>query len=129
MTNSILIGETLFDKLSCSETLGKLVKSRIFPLVATNTTTFPFIVFFRDDIKTISNKDGYHEDDVNFTIVAVSNKYIESLEIANEIRNIFEKRKIVGKNLVMTDIQIDGVDEVWEENSYVQKLHFSCKIN
>ena len=129
MTNSILIGITIYEKLSNSTKLKKYVDDRIYPLIASNNDVFPFIVFFRDDIKSLSCKDGYYEDEVNFTVVVVSNKYMESLEIANEVRTILEKKKHIGNNIIITDTQIEGVDEVWEENSYVQKLHFSCKIN
>lgn len=128
MTNSILIGITIYEKLSESTKLKEYIDNRIYPLIA-NNDVFPFIIFYRDAIKSISNKDGYNEDEVNFTIVVASNKYLESLEIANEVRTILEKRKLIGNNIIITDTHIEGVDEVYEENNYYQKLYFSCKIN
>lgn len=127
MTNSILIGETIYKKLSESNNLKKYLGNKIYPLVAENSEQFPFIVFYRDDIRAISCKDGYYEDAVTFTVAIISNKYIESLEIANEVRSIFEKKRIIDENLTLNNAMIDGVEEVWENGSYVQRLHFSCR--
>lgn len=127
MTNSILIGETIYKKLSKSDTLKKYLGNKIYPLVAENGEQFPYIVFYRDDIRAISCKDGYYEDAVTFTVAIISNKYIESLEIANEVRKILEKQRIKDENLTITNATIDGVEEVWENNAYTQRLHFLCK--
>lgn len=129
MVNSILIGKTIYKLLSDSETLSGYVGNKIFPLVADNNINYPFIVYFRDDINSISCKDGYYEDEVSFTIAVICDKYLESLEIANTVRKIFEKKRIIDDDLEIYDCKISGVDETWEYNGYVQKLHFICKTN
>lgn len=126
MVNSILIGKTIYKLLNSSEELKQYVGEKIFPLVADNDVTFPFIVYFRDGIFSNGCKDGYYEDTVNFSIVTVSNSYIESIEIANIIRKIFEKRRLTEE---ISYCVLDNIDEDFIENSYVQSLRFSCKMN
>ena len=125
MVNSILIGKTIYKLLTESDELKKYVGNKIYPLIADDGVTFPFVIYYRTSISNTSNKDGYFEDEVSFTILTVSNKYIESLEIANIIRAIFEKKKLG------TDIyscRLDDVDEDYRDNAYIQQLYFSCKM-
>ena len=81
MTNSILIGKTIYNKLLEDNVIQSYVEGRIFPLVAEQSTNYPFIVYWRNEIQSINyTKDGYGEDSVEFTVVAVSDKYNVSLQ-------------------------------------------------
>lgn len=117
MVDSILIGKTIYKLLAESEDLKKYIGNKIYPLVADNDVTFPFIIYYRTSIRNISCKDGYYEDEVNFTVITVSNKYIESLEIANIIRSILEKKKLPNK---IYDCRIEDIDEDYRDNAYIQ---------
>ena len=130
MTNSILIGKTIYNKLLEDETIQSYVNGKIFPLVAEQSTTFPFIVYYRNGIQTINyTKDGYGEDSVEFTVIAVSDKYNVSLMIANQIRKVLEIRKIESEDMLLTNIRLVGIDESWSENTYIQTLNFQCTVN
>ena len=126
MINSILIGKTIYNLLNNSEELKKYVGNKIYPLVADNDVSFPFIVYSRTGVTNTICKDGYYEDDVNFSIIVVSNKYIDSLDIANIVRGIFNKQKL-DKNIY--NVSLDDIDENFTNDAYIQQLYFSCKVN
>lgn len=126
MTNSILINKYIYSKLSNSNELKKYVDYKIYPLVAENTTTFPFVTYYRDNISPISfTKDGYCQDEVYFTINVVSDHYTQTLEIANIIRKLMEGLR--GDDNIY-DCHMTNIDENFVENSYVQTLQFQCKF-
>lgn len=131
MTNSILLGKAIFKLLSESRELQevKIDPKKIMPLIADNDISFPFITYSRDSIYPSSlTKDGIHEDTCTFSIFIVSQKYIESLEIANICRGIFEKRKLESEGLILEYVQLSSVTEEYQDNSYVQNLSFQCKV-
>lgn len=130
MVNSILIGKVLYQKLKENKNLTKLVGEKIFPLIAEQTTTYPFCIYYRTNITSIiSNKDGLNEDSVSFTLVAGSTSYSQSLEIANELRRSLESKRIISEDMIITDSHITGIDESYEDNAYVQRLNFECTVN
>ena len=127
MTNSIFISKAIFQLLANDEVLKESVTA-IYPLIAENDAKFPFITFSRDNIFTSVSKDGYYEDKVTFSIMVVSANYIGSLEIANRVRQIFEKKKIITTDVTLHSVRLTGVDESYNENSYIQNLSFDCVI-
>lgn len=127
MVNSILIGKTIYKLLSESEELKEFVGDKIYPLIASDeNVSFPFITFYRTDITSNGCKDGYYEDDVSFTICVVSNKYFETLEIANLVRSIFEKKRLTEN---IGNCVIESIDEDYREGGYIQQLYFHCKMD
>ena len=130
MTNSILIGKTIYTKITEDEEIQSYVSGRVYPLIAEQSSSFPFIIYWRNSIQSSNyTKDGFNEDFVEFTVVAVSENYTQSLMIANRLRKILEVRKITGEDIVITDIKMVDIDESWSENSYVQTLNFTCTVN
>lgn len=130
MTNSILIGKTIYNKITEDEEIQYYVSGRVYPLIAEQSSSFPFIIYWRNSIQSSNyTKDGFNEDFVEFTVVAVSENYTQSLLIANRLRKILEVRKITGEDIVITDIKMVDIDESWSENSYVQTLNFTCTVN
>lgn len=127
MTNSIFISKAIFQLLANDEVLKESVTA-IYPLVAENDAKFPFITFTRDNIFNSVCKDGLFEDKVTFSIMVVSANYIGSLEIANRVRAIFEKNKINTTDVTLHSVRLTGVDESYNENSYIQNLSFDCVI-
>lgn len=127
MTNSIFISKAIFQLLANDEVLKESVTA-IYPLIAENDAKFPFITFSRDNIFTSVCKDGLFEDKVSFSITVVSANYIGSLEIANRVRQIFEKNKINTTDVTLHSVRLTGVDESYNENSYIQNLSFDCVI-
>lgn len=125
MTNSLLIGKLIYTKLN-----EALDSTKIYPLVAENGTTYPYVVYFRTNINVQGiSKDGYCLDIVTYNIVAISDRYDESVEIANEIRRVMEKKKLITDDLVLHDNKLISATERYADNAYIQELTFECKID
>ena len=130
MTNSILIGKAIYNVLMEDETIQRYVSGRVFPLVAEQSTNYPFIVYWRNGVQSVNyTKDGYGEDSVDFTVLAVSDKYQVSILIANLIRMVLEKRRIISEDMLITNVRLVGIDESWSDNAYIQTLNFQCTVN
>lgn len=124
MTNSIMIGKVIYQKLK------DLAGGRIYPVVAEQSTVYPFVVYYRTAVQNTNyNKDGYSEDAVSFTVCVVSDKYNESCTLAHQVRERLECQRIKGNGMVITSIRITGIDESYEDNAYVQRLNFECIVN
>lgn len=129
MTNSIYINKVIYERLTASPFIAQMCPNKVFPLVAEQTTTFPFIVYWRDNVVSDNCKDGMHEDEVTFTVVVVSDNYPLSLELAHEARMCLEAMRIVTQGMVITDCKVTGIEENYSENAYVQTLSFACIVN
>ena len=130
MDNSILVGKYIYKLLSEDEVLsGMVTPKKIFPLVANADTTYPFIVYSRSGLVVEYCKDGVVENSVDFQILSVSDSYVESLEVANQIRCVLELRRYKDDDIRITDIRLSSVQEEFMEDAYVQRLTFTIKTN
>ena len=104
MDNSILIGKLIYKMLSEDETLsGMVTPKKIFPLVANADTTFPFVVYARTALNVEYCKDGVVGNTIEFQVIAVSDSYVESLEVANRIRGILELMRYKDEGIFISD--------------------------
>lgn len=129
MDNSLLIGKHIRNILNGSDELLQYVKrENISALVANENTTFPFIVFSRTNLTPKYTKSGLLESLISFEIVCVSNDYIESLEIANTVRNLLEGKCYTDSELNIKQILLSSVNEDYLYDAYVQRLTFSMVV-
>lgn len=125
--NSILIGKLIYDALSQSENISEAVGDGIYPLVAENETSFPFIVYARTNVYSDGQtKDGSFGDKVGFQVSVASDKYYESAELANEVRELFENCILYNDSLTIKDIKMTSITEAYNDNTYIQTLNFEC---
>ena len=130
MDNSILIGKYIYKLLTEDEVLAQIVTpKKIFPLVANAETTYPFIVYARTGLNVAYCKDGVTENTVEMQVIAVSDKYVESLEVANQIRRILELKRFKDEDVFIRDCRLSSVYEEYIENAFVQKMIFTININ
>lgn len=129
MTNSIYINKIIYERLTANPYISQVCHNKVFPLVAEQTTTFPFIVYWRDNVVSDNCKDGMHEDEVTFTVVVVSDNYPVSLTLANEVRLCLESMRIVSHDMVISNCKVTGIEESFQENAFVQTLSFGCTVN
>lgn len=130
MDNSLLVGKYIYRMLSEDEVLsGKVTSRKIFPLVANADTTYPFIVYSRTGLTVEYCKDGTVEDTVDFLILSVSDNYVESLEVANQIRSILENKRYKDNTIQISSIRLSSVQEEYMEDAYIQRLNFTIKTN
>lgn len=140
MDNSILVGKYIYQALSNDDTLTALVSSdKIFPLKAKvqvnpetgdeEDITFPFIVYARESLTPIYTKDMLTSNQVKFTIIAVSDEYEESLEIANAVRNCLECKVYQDNNINISRIKLDTISEETIDEAFIQTIGFSFEAN
>lgn len=141
MTNSILIGELIYNAIMEDDTLKeairyqvydeklkkKIDKYAIFPLKANNDTPFPLIVYARTNVYSErETKDGVIGDIVGFQITIGSDQYFKSIELANEVRELFENCVLYNDSLTIRSIKMTSITEAFVDDTYIQTLNFEC---
>ena len=130
MDNSLLIGKYIYKLLSEEEGLSGLVTpKKIFPLIANADTTYPFVVYSRTGLSVQYCKDELVEDTVEMQIIAVSDNYVESLEVANQIRKTLELRRYKDDDIQIRECKLTSVYEEYMEDAFIQRMNFTIKLN
>lgn len=130
MDNTILAGKYLRKILIENEELGKLIDSnKIFPLLANADTTFPFITYSRTNLAPIYTKDMLTDNIVSFTVVVVSDEYVQSLDIANAVRHSLEGYRYKDEMINIYPIKLQSIIEETLEDAYIQRMVFTFNAN
>lgn len=135
MDNSILVGEYMRKIVETNEDLMNLVpKDKIFGVLAHKDTKFPFIVYSRSALNVNYNKDlgiqytGF-TDTTQLTIDCYSDKYLESLEVANAFRHALEGKGWKDENIYIDNFKLVSASEGTDGESYfLQTLVFQCNV-
>lgn len=119
----------VINKLLSVETIKSMVNNKVYPLVAPLNTTFPYIVFQRTSTP-YNTKDNVYQDSINIEIIAVSDNYDKSIELAELIRNELEgKRNMNIEGFRIASIKLIDSTESYSNDAYLQSLTFNFKIN
>ena len=113
MTTAISVNKYIYSILSQDNELKRLVGNKIYPLIAEESTTFPFIIFKRNNIVTEYCKDGKVIDRVDFSIA-----------IAERCRELLELKRNDYFNL----IHFNSISEDYVDDTYIQELHFTAIV-
>lgn len=125
---SIMLGKLIYRLLSSDDQLSQMVTpKKIFPLVANADTTYPFIVYARTSLRVDYCKEGISENSVDFQVVAVSDNYVESLEVANRVRAILELLRYKDETIYISECKLSSVSEEYMEDAFIQRLTFTMK--
>lgn len=126
MDNTILAGKYLRMMMTQNEELMQLIPAnKIFPLIANANTTYPFIVYSREQLNPIYTKDLLAENEVSFTVIVVSNDYEQSLEIANAVRHSLESYRYSDNNIRIHPIKLTNITEETLDDAYIQRMNYS----
>ena len=121
---SLQIGKAIYHILSNDTDVVDRVQKKIYPLIADVDTTFPFIVYKRTGIVPADSKDRFvFDEDVFVDIVVASDKYNESIEIADLVRAALLKGSYDG----IKDIELIDADEDYFEDTFIQNLTFKIQ--
>ena len=127
MTSSLQIGKVLYAAMSQDSAISAKVGNKIYPIVAPTETILPFIVYSRVNSYPVTNtKDGWLNDDVSFQIVAVSDNYFDSVEIADAARDVFENTILTTSELRIENIRMTSCTEAFNDDEYIQTINFNC---
>lgn len=117
------------NKLLSTDNIKSVVSNKVYPLIASLNTTFPYIVFQRTSTP-YDSKDNVYQDSINIEIIAVSDNYDKSLELAELIRNELEgKRNITIEEFRISSIKLVDSSESYSNDAYLQSLTFNFRIN
>lgn len=121
MKNTLQIGEVIYHLLHEFK--------NVYPLVADEGTTFPFIIYKRTSGYSNSAKDGLFSIVANIDVLVAAQSYEESIELADKILTKLESSNghIVGYDV--WSIKMIDSSEVWVENTFVQTLKFRVEFN
>lgn len=110
--------------LNDSIELKNKVDNKMFPLIANETTTFPFIVYRKSSMSFEYCKDGSVGDYLQVDVIVAAKKYENSIEIAELIREAVNKKKVDN----IYSIRLNSVVEDYVDDAYIQQLTFDVKI-
>lgn len=122
------IGEAITSLLTSNVNLKAKVNDRIFPIASKLNTTFPFVVYHRDSIEPQYTKDYYTSELITESIAIASDKYASAVEIADLVRDSLEGKKGTYAGITIKSIRLEGADEEYIEDTYIQNLTFKIKI-
>lgn len=121
--SSLQIGKAIYT------ILAKNNISKVFPLVADEGTTFPFIVYKRSGLEPANTKDIYNFSELaTLDIIVAANTYEESITIAENVKNILEHSRGTDAGITIEEITLDDADEDYLEDTFIQKLTFKINI-
>ena len=124
MESSISVIKPIFRILSSDKTLNEMVGNKIFPIIAENDITFPFILVTRTSITPITFKTGVAVDKVTFQVVIEDVDYFRTVNIAEKVRELLE--------LIHSDyfkrIEFSNCNEDFINDTYRQTLQFIAII-
>lgn len=121
---SLQIGKAIYHILSNDKDVVDKVQNKIYPLIADVDTTFPFIIYKRTGIEPADSKDRFiYSEDVYVDVVIASDKYNESIEIADLVRTAL----LQGSYDDIKDINLTDADEDYIEDTFIQNLTFKIK--
>ena len=125
--NSILATKYIRKFIVENEEVRKLINTKnVFALTPPNTNiTFPFVVYGRTSLVPTYTKDLLTENSITIYIYVVSDKYIESLEIANAIRHSIESHIYKDNEITIDVIKLESITEETSDDAYIQKMSFT----
>lgn len=123
---NLQVGKAIYKILS--ESLES--KVQIYPLVADNGTTFPFIVYRRRSILPATSKDRFvYQSCATYEISIASDNYNETIEIADNVIQILNGIKGTYNDIDIQNIEVFDASEDFIDDTYTQTLTLKLYIN
>lgn len=102
---------------------------KVYPLVADEGTTFPFIVYRRTGLVPASTKDRYnYKEMATVELIVAANNYTDSIQLAEQVKNILEHTRGTFNDIRIGDIELTESDEDYLEDTFIQRLTFNIEI-
>ena len=103
--------------------------NKVYPLVADEGTTFPFIVYRRIGLTPSSTKDRYnYREMATVELIVASASYESGVELAEQVKGILVGKRGTFNEIQIGEIYLEDADEDFLEDTFVQKLTFNIEI-
>ena len=93
------------------------VGGRVYPIVATEGTSYPYIVYHRTDVDVMQTKDGMGIESATFQVDVVTADYTSGLQLADKVLDLMNGDM---------DFVPGGVTEGYIDDSYIQTI--TCNL-
>lgn len=121
--SSLQIGKAIF------QILNQVQPKKVFPLIADEGTTYPFIVYRRSSLTPASTKDRFNYKEIaSVEIMIADNTYNGSIQLSEEVRNKLEGIRGNFNGINIADSKLISADERYLEDAFVQNLIFSFEL-
>jgi hypothetical protein len=126
------IGYAIYNILTNNSDVAALVGTRIYPNVAKQGSTFPFIVYQTTNVSPNDTKDGVSTVDENsFDVLCFADSYSAAVDLAQKARIALDRKTgtYPTSGVQVQSIQFSSYDEDFEIEGdgmglYVQTLSF-----
>ena len=118
-------GIIIRDILANSETVGT---DKIYPVVSDNATT-PYIVYRRISAQSVPTRAASGADAVTVEILCMDPDYSGSVELAEAVRAALEYAELERGGLTMRGCMLEDSEELWQDDTFIQRLIFRVRIN
>ena len=115
--------------------IGKTIKTilngidKVYPLVADEGTTFPFVIYRRSALTPSSTKDRYNYKELaTVEVIVAASTYQDSIEVAEKVRGKMEHTRGKYGDFSIADIILINADENYIEDAFIQTLTFNIEI-
>lgn len=126
---SLQVGKAIYNILSNDVDVVNKVNKKIYPLVADQSTTFPFIVYRRTGLEPSTTKDRYiYSSSAIIQIVIASENYNDSVDIAEKVKDALIGKSGIYSNIEILDITLINADEDYFEDTFIQTLTLNIKL-
>mgnify|MGYP003146824997 FL=1 len=127
------VGLAIYNILTDNGEVDAIVSGRVFPNVAPQTSTFPFIIYDVEGEDPNDTKDGVSTLDVdNITVSCYSKTYNEASDLALKIRTALDRQSGTFGGVNIQSIQYDGYNDIFDDNHedgvYRKAIDFNVRI-
>ena len=120
-----MIGLTIAKLLKEDAALMVLVPAdNVYPYVANEDTPLPLIIYGIESLVPTYSKDGWVNDEINFTVAAYSENYNNLQSIIKEVRTALEMMSDSGTN----KIRVSGMKEGYSLTEQAFKTELTFRI-
>ena len=127
------IGLAIYNILANDSDVTDITSTRIYPNVAKQSTTFPFLVYQTTGIDPNDTKDGVSTVDGNsFEVLCFADTYTEAVDLAQKVRVALDRKSGTYNTIEVQSIQYEGSSEHFDVKGdnrgiYVQSLSFDLR--
>lgn len=114
----------IYKILTEDATLSGLTKGQIYPVIAEENVTYPFVIFSKTDAYANYTKDILAYDSATIQVAIAAVNYFQTVDIAERVRALLEGRR----DSYFANVQFVSVTEDYVEDAYTQTLEFNCQI-
>ena len=112
------IGKAIYNILANTTSVQEAVDTRIFPMVAPQTSVFPFIIYDVNSVDPSDTKGGASDlDTISIMVSVYSKTYTQVSSIAADVRNALDRRSGTYNTIEVGSIQFRSYNDIFESSS------------